>query len=177
MNVRQWIVWARGLVYATGFVLIWGWLALAARGLDPALGGPLPTVMRPVGAALFAVGAVLALTCIGLFLGPGRGTPAPFDPPREFVASGPYRWTRNPMYLGAAGALLGLGLWWQSPGIVGLSVAFIVIAHLFVMLGEEPGLERRFGTSYQAYLRRVHRWLPRRPRQGVDFLSNYDGKP
>ena len=39
--------------------------------------------------------------CIGTFVTKGQGTPAPFDPPREFVASGPYRYVRNPMYIGA----------------------------------------------------------------------------
>ncbi len=53
------------------------------------------------GMAMAAVGASLALWCVGTFVRLGRGTPAPFDPPRRLVVAGPYRFVRNPMYLGA----------------------------------------------------------------------------
>ena len=165
MNPVTLIARARGLVYAAVFVGLWGWLALAARNLDYSMGGPLPAMLRPAGLVLLSLGAVLAATCVGLFIGPGRGTPAPFDPPREFVASGPYRWTRNPMYLGAAAVLLGLGLWWQSPGAASLSAVLLILAHGFVLLVEEPSLTRRFGESYLEYRSRVPRWIPRRPRR------------
>ena len=151
----------RSAVYATGFVFLWGWIALGARRFDAALGGALPAALRPLGAVVMALGAVLALACVAVFVVRGRGTPAPFDPPRAFVAVGPYRWVRNPMYLGGLTVLLGLALWERSPAMLLVPPAVAVLAHLLVVLYEEPGLERRFGESYREYKRTVRRWLPR----------------
>ncbi len=165
MKVLHWMLRARGLVYATGFVLIWGWLALRAQRLDSLLGGPLPEPLRALGIAMAPLGALLAAACVSLFMGPGKGTPAPFDPPREFVAVGPYRWVRNPMYVGGFGVLLGAGLWLRSPGILVLGAGFALASHMFVVLVEEPGLKARFGDPYQRYLTEVSPWLPRKPRE------------
>ena len=94
-------------------------------------------------------------------------TPAPFDAPREFVAAGPYRYVRNPMYIGGFGVLLGAGLALQSPAIVGLAVLFLLLVHLLVLLYEEPVLDGRFGDPYRRYKSSVHRWLPRSPRSNA----------
>ncbi len=88
----------RALVYMTGFLLLWGWLALGARKFDPRIGISLPLLFRPLGVVLMIVGGGLALTCVGFFVLRGRGTPAPFDPPKDFVGVGPYKYVRNPMY-------------------------------------------------------------------------------
>ena len=154
----------RGLVWAVAFVLSWTWVAGAVRALDPRLGGALPAWLRLPGAVLGLAGAALAAWSVATFLTRGRGTPAPFDPPREFVASGPYRFVRNPMYVGAVGGLLGAGLFLGSPSIACLALAVLVLMHLVVVLYEEPGLARRFGASYLAYRQRVPRWFARRPR-------------
>jgi protein-S-isoprenylcysteine O-methyltransferase Ste14 len=111
-----------------------------------------------------ALAALSYLHCAWLLLRRGRGTPLPFAPPREFVAEGPYRYTRNPMALsvvsGIAGASLALG---SIPGLASaLLVAFAL--HLYITRREEPALARRFGGSYAAYRERVPRWLPRIPR-------------
>ena len=94
----------------------------------------------------------------------GRGTPAPFDPPREFVVSGPYRFVRNPMYLGAAAVILGAGFILSSPSIAGLAFAFLLIMHLFAVLLEEPTLAAKFGAGYEQYRASVSRWVIRRPK-------------
>lgn len=109
------------------------------------------------------VGATLALVCIGTFVVRGRGTPALFDPPREFVAAGLYRRTRNPMYIGGLTLLFGFGLANRSPAMLALTVALSLFMHLFVILYEEPGLKRRFGSSYERYLDSTPRWMPRFP--------------
>jgi len=112
------------------------------------------------GMLLGASGATLALACILTFVFVGRGTPAPFDPPRRLVVQGPYRLMRNPMYLGAGLALAGAALFYQSIPLLGYAGLFLLITHLLVVLYEEPALRRAFDADYEAYCRRVGRWWP-----------------
>lgn len=114
------------------------------------------------GLAVAVAGGALALWCIVTFAVVGRGTPAPFDPPRRLVVRGPYRYVRNPMYLGAALALAGAALFYRSTPLFGYTGLFLVATHLFVVWYEEPTLARLFGAEYDAYRARVRRWLPRR---------------
>jgi protein-S-isoprenylcysteine O-methyltransferase Ste14 len=154
----------RGALYSAGFVWFWAWLALSVRPLDARIPVGLPNWLRPIGFGLAFAGALLAGACITTFVTKGRGTPAPFDPPREFVASGPYLYVRNPMYIGAAMVILGAGLVLSSPSVALLGLAFLLIMHLFVVLFEEPALASRFGATYQQYRSSVHRWLIRKPK-------------
>jgi protein-S-isoprenylcysteine O-methyltransferase Ste14 len=153
----------RGLLYSAAFVWLWTWLAMWARSFDARIPVSLPVWLRPPGFVLAFAGALLAGWCIATFVTTGRGTPAPFDPPREFVASGPYRWVRNPMYVGGAAVILGAGLAVSSPSIVMLALLFLLIMHLFVVVHEEPTLAGKFGASYQKYCASVDRWLLRKP--------------
>jgi protein-S-isoprenylcysteine O-methyltransferase Ste14 len=118
-------------------------------------------IWQVAGMLLGACGAALALTCIATFVSLGRGTPAPFDPPRLLVVKGPYRFVRNPMYLGAGLALTGAALFYQSIRLLGYAGAFLVVVHLFVVLYEEPTLRRTFAGAYEAYCGRVGRWWPK----------------
>ena len=152
----------RTVIYMTGFVLLWGWLALMVRRLDATLGVVQWGPATALGLALMVVGAGVASLCGVVFAARGKGTPALFDPPREFVATGPYRFVRNPMYVGGLLLLGGFGLALRSRSVLLLTVFGAVLAHLFVVLVEEPGLERRFGDSYRRYRRSVNRWLPGR---------------
>jgi protein-S-isoprenylcysteine O-methyltransferase Ste14 len=160
----QAFVAARALLYATGFVSLWGWLALRVRHADMERGLYLPFWTAFIGIGAFFIGAVVVLFCVAFFVVEGRGTPAPFDPPRRFVASGPYRFVRNPMYLGALLVLSGFGLFARSPSVLGLVALAALFAHLFVMVVEEPSLAGRFGDGYAAYRRVTNRWVPRVPR-------------
>ena len=81
--------------------------------------------------------------------------------PRRLVVRGPYRYARNPMYLGAGAALAGVALYFGSRAVLAYAVLFLVVAHVFVVAYEEPGLRRRFGPDYEAYCGRVRRWIPR----------------
>jgi len=154
----------RGLIYASAFVWLWWWVVASARPLDRRIALSIPSSLRPVGLVLVALGGLLALTCVLSFALVGRGTPAPFDAPRDVVAAGPHRWVRNPMYLGALLVLFGVGVLLRSPAALAVAVGFFALAHLFVLLYEEPTLERRFGASYRRYRSEVRRWLPRPPR-------------
>ncbi len=157
----------RAVAYMTGFVLLWGWLALSARRFDHTIGVVLRTGTRVPGIIAMAAGGVLALSCAAVFVARGRGTPAPFDPPRDFVALGPYTYVRNPMYVGGLVVLAGFGLYHHSVSMLLFARVLLLCVHLFVVLVEEPGLERRFGLSYLEYKKSVNRWIPGRPHGGA----------
>lgn len=114
-------------------------------------------------------GAALLLSCIWLFAAVGRGTPAPFDPPKTFVAVGPYRYVRNPMYVGVLLMLVGEAAVFGAPELLEYALVVWLATHVFVLLYEEPTLRRKFGSSYAEYVGRVPRWIPalaRGPRGG-----------
>jgi protein-S-isoprenylcysteine O-methyltransferase Ste14 len=117
-------------------------------------------VQQVAGMAIGAAGAAVALWCIFTFASIGRGTPAPFDPPRRLVIQGPYHFVRNPMYIGAGLALAGAALFYESFPLVGYTGLFLLAAHLFVVWYEEPALRRTFGQEYCAYCCQVRRWWP-----------------
>jgi protein-S-isoprenylcysteine O-methyltransferase Ste14 len=117
-------------------------------------------VTQVAGMFIGAVGAAVALWCIFTFATIGRGTPAPFDPPRRLVIQGPYRFARNPMYIGAGLALAGAALFYGSWPLLGYTGIFFVATHLFVVWYEEPTLRRTFGPEYEAYCGQVRRWWP-----------------
>lgn len=156
---------ARTVIYASGFI---GLLLvfLPARVLSASGITPMTTIgpAQMAGTILAVVGAALALTCILTFVFVGKGTPAPFDPPRRLVAHGPYKIVRNPMYLGAGLLLSGAALYYRSAGLFVYAVLFLLAMHAFVVLYEEPTLRRMFGADYEAYRAAVGRWWPRGPR-------------
>ena len=156
-------VFARAVTYSTlfvGLVLIF----LPARVLSSS-GIVAPTAIGPwqtAGILVAASGAALAVSCIATFALVGKGTPAPFDPPRRLVVQGPYRFVRNPMYIGAGLAMAGAALFYQSLALLGYIGAFFVVSHLFVAVYEEPTLRSTFGKDYETYCDTVGRWWPRR---------------
>ena len=117
-------------------------------------------VRQLAGMVLGAAGAAVALWCIFTFVSIGRGTPAPFDPPRRLVIQGPYRFVRNPMYIGAGLALASAALFYESLPLLAYTGLFFVATHLFVVWYEEPTLQRTFGHEYEAYCGQVGRWWP-----------------
>ena len=119
------------------------------------------------GALLFVCGALLYLWCAWNFAVRGRGTPAPVDPPRELVVTGPYRYVRNPMYLGVLAMVVGEAAMLRAGVLLGYAGALLLAFHLFVTTYEEPILRKTFGASHERYSASVPRWLPRlRPWSG-----------
>lgn len=138
------------LIYLPARVLFWSGVSRPAAIDAPQITGMI------VG----AMGAAIALWCIFTFVWVGKGTPAPFDAPRRLVIRGPYRYVRNPMYIGATLALCGAALFYRSGALLAYGAAFILTCHLFVIVYEEPTLRRTFGPEYEAYCHRVRRWWP-----------------
>jgi protein-S-isoprenylcysteine O-methyltransferase Ste14 len=153
----------RGLLYAVGFVALWWWVIRSVRPLDARIPFSIPEWFWMPGFVIVVFGAAILLWCVGTFALVGKGTPAPFDAPREFVAAGPYLYVRNPMYLGAVIVIIGAALVLQSVSALLVAVVFILLAHAFVLHYEEPTLEERFGKGYLQYKTLVNRWLPRLP--------------
>ena len=111
---------------------------------------------------LFAFGLVLYLRSAWDFAVFGRGTPAPIDAPKRLVTRGPYRYTRNPMYVAVLTVVMGWATLFGAAVLVGYAVVLFVVFSLFIRLYEEPRLAREFGEEYATYMSQVGRWLPRR---------------
>ena len=120
-----------------------------------------PGVFRHLGFLLWSISAVMMLWCFGEFTFRGRGTPAPIDPPKELVAVGLYRYVRNPMYVAGIIILIGWLIWSPSLPLILAPLIFFAATHFFVTVYEEPTLKRKFGKSYEDYLRKVPRWIPK----------------
>jgi protein-S-isoprenylcysteine O-methyltransferase Ste14 len=94
-------------------------------------------------------GAALVLTCGVMLSARGIGTLGGEEwcMPRDFVATGPFRFVRNPMSLGGAILMTGIALWHCSAIGLGLAVGLFLVMHVAVLRLEEPGLEKRSGTD------------------------------
>jgi protein-S-isoprenylcysteine O-methyltransferase Ste14 len=148
------------------FVVVVGvpyWLltTLAANDTRWSDGSLFVGVSQAVSAVVLSLGLFLFIWCVSLFAQVGQGTLAPWDPTRNLVASGPYRFVRNPMISGVALLLIGQALFWGSWRVGLWACVFICINHIYFVLSEEPGLEKRFGENYRLYKANVPRWIPR----------------
>ena len=122
-------------------------------------GGPRVGALALLGAALIGgVGLGLIVTALGLFFR-SRTRPEPWRPASVLVAAGPYRYTRNPMYLGLTLIGLALALAFTSVAAALLTALAAMIIDRTVITREEAYLERRFGANYRLYCERVRRWL------------------
>ena len=117
-----------------------------------------PQALGWLGLVPVAIGVTLALSGARLFR--RAATPIePWETPSALVAAGPYRFTRNPMYLGLALSLLGLAIWLGTltPFLVVPLFAWVITVRF--IRREEQRLETRFGDQYRAYKARVRRWI------------------
>lgn len=137
------------------FLLLPGIVAFAL----PAWLAELSAPARIEGLPPFALGLAVLLYCVWAFYTEGRGTLAPWSPPRHLVTHGLYRYSRNPMYLGVVLILIGWALAYPSWRLGVYAGAVALAFHLRVLLGEEPVLARDFGEEWRTYCRRTPRWL------------------
>jgi len=153
------MIWLRALsfVVAVQFTVIGAvpWL-LARVGPHLTLG-----VWHWLGLVPLVIGALALLWCNWAFVVRGRGTAAPYDPPRALVIHGLYRHVRNPMYVSAGLIIFGIALWTGAAILFGYFLLLALSYHLFVRYYEEPHLQRVFGQPYAEYCLNVPRWRPR----------------
>jgi protein-S-isoprenylcysteine O-methyltransferase Ste14 len=115
----------------------------------------------PYAITLLSVGCFLLLWCVRDFYVSGKGTLAPWDPPKRLVVVGLYRHVRNPMYLAVLTVIAGWSLLYTSAGVVIYMTLVAVVFHLRVIMYEEPTLHRQFGVEWEDYCASVSRWVPR----------------
>ncbi len=114
------------------------------------------------GGLLIGAGASLCWISVSLFSEyGGGGTPAPYDPPKIFVARGVYARVRNPMMIGVILVLLGEAILSGSLLVFIWCLIFFQGCLVLIPFWEEPDLERRFGEAYLEYKRKVPRWIPK----------------
>lgn len=130
----------------------------------------LPLVIVPsITAGHFGLGGLVPLIagiivlswCVRDFYVAGRGTLAPWDPPRHLVRVGLYRFSRNPMYVGVLLILAGWSTGFRSRALLIYTITVAVLFHLRVLWHEEPWLARTFPAEWPGYKSRVPRWLTR----------------
>jgi protein-S-isoprenylcysteine O-methyltransferase Ste14 len=140
------------LIYVAGFVL-----GLALERFLPVL--VLPKIPSRVAAVLcIALGVTIAVWSVGLFRRE-RTSFVPINPATTLVIYGPYRFTRNPMYLGLVCVYLGISLWFGVFWALILLPAVMALIQRYVIIREEQYLERKFGGEYLKYKADVRRWI------------------
>jgi protein-S-isoprenylcysteine O-methyltransferase Ste14 len=145
--IRPPLAWALAVI--AGLVL--DWLA------------PLPFLPEDwpaglLGAVVFVLALALAIWAIDTMTRAGTNVPTN-RPTTAIVEGGPYRFTRNPIYTGMFGGLIGLGIAFDNPWLLLMLVPFALVIRYGVVALEEAYLERKFGEVYRSYRSRVRRWL------------------
>ncbi|HKW62929.1 MAG TPA: isoprenylcysteine carboxylmethyltransferase family protein [Candidatus Acidoferrum sp.] len=124
---------------------------------------PLPNpadgfIMRAAGIAVILAGFWLIIEAWKLFKRTGQD-PKPWTPSPELLFGGPYRFTRNPMYVGLTCIQVGLGLALSNLWIALLAAFSLLTVHFIAVLPEEKYLAEKFGHSYTGYVIKVRRYL------------------
>jgi protein-S-isoprenylcysteine O-methyltransferase Ste14 len=145
--IRPPIAWA--LAVLAGLALRW----LVALPFMPA-----SVAAGWVGGLVFVLALALFGWAILTIIRAGSNVPTNM-PTTTVVESGPYRFTRNPIYLGMFLGLVGLAIGFDSLWLLGTLVPFALVIRYGVVAREEAYLERKFGDAYRHYCARVRRWL------------------
>ena len=114
-----------------------------------------------LGLFFFIVGLCVCWVTVSIFTDYGKGTPAPWAPPKILIGIGLYKYVRNPMMLGVWCVLLGEAVFFLSVGLFLWFLIFFTGSLIVIPLWEEVDLGRRFGEPYFEYKKKVPRWVPR----------------
>ena len=152
---------ARVRVFPPGVPLFTILLGIGLNWLLPLdLGFGLPTAINYWLGGAIVVGAILILGWRSVTLLRRTGqSENPWKPTTKIVTNGPFRFTRNPMYLQMVLVCIGFSIILANIWILLLTPVGAWILHRFAILPEEAYLEDKFGEEYASYKRRVRRWL------------------
>ena len=142
-------------------VLVPVWIARRSRLMFTAPTDAVSALLVGAGILCAVVGLTLFTWSLYHFWTRGRGTLAPWDPPRRFVVSGPYQFVRNPMISGVIFLLIAEAAMLRSRAHAEWAALFTVINLVYIPLIEEPMLRARFGAPYERYVKSVRRFVPR----------------
>jgi len=137
------------VAFVLGVVLHWLWALGFARG---------SSLRIALGVAVICGGVAILGGAFSVFRRMGQH-PDPRKPTTTIARDGPYRFTRNPMYLGGSLVQLGLGIALGNAWIVLLLVPVVVLIHYRAILPEECYLEAKFGDEYTSFKASVRRWI------------------
>jgi protein-S-isoprenylcysteine O-methyltransferase Ste14 len=156
----HWPTTIASLVVGAAFLALWFWLLPEWLGFEVDTAGS--ARWRWIATVPSVLGFAVALRCIWDFGRTGHGTPAPIAPPQRLVVVGPYRYVRNPMYLGFFTGWAGLWVIFGRANLVAIAWASAAVLGvvLFVLLYEQPTLRKKFGADYEEYCRNVRPWIP-----------------
>lgn len=141
--------------------LAWGLAVIAGLALNWLLPLPFLPAELPagwLGAIVFVLALALFAWAIVTITRAGSNVPTN-KPTTTIVESGPYRFTRNPIYLSMFLGLIGLAIALDNLWLVMMLVPFALVIRYGVVTREEAYLERKFGDVYRGYRSRVRRWL------------------
>jgi protein-S-isoprenylcysteine O-methyltransferase Ste14 len=159
-------LWAKSLLNAAlFFALFMVAVPCLAHWLAPTPVWLPAWLRRGAGVVLCGAGVAVWVVCLDAFSRRGRGTPFPLDAPARLVTAGPFGITRNPLMTAELTVIWGEAVFFGGLGLLVYALVASVAAHVVVVRVEEPELHARFGSEYEAYCRRVPRWLPRLPRR------------
>jgi protein-S-isoprenylcysteine O-methyltransferase Ste14 len=134
----------------TGVLLRYAWMPLrfpAARFVSMAVG-------------LVLIGSAIAIAASARTLMVRTGqSPIPWKPTPDLILQGPYRFTRNPMYVGLTLLTIGLGFALDNVWISVLALPSLGVVHYIAVVPEERYLSKKFGEPYRRYLTRVRRYI------------------
>lgn len=153
----------KAIILLPGTALIWVpgallWLSADMLAILPAS----PREIRFwIGVPMAACGLAMAVWTVRLFVTIGRGTPAPWSPPKKLVVQGPYRYTRNPMITAVTWMIGAESLLMGSWPLAAWMLVFAIGNTIYIARVEEPALEKRFGETYRRYKSNVPRWFLR----------------
>ena len=157
----------------TVMVVVPLWIARGNGTIVRAGTSPFEIALQPAGGALLACGLTLFVSSLRRFAAEGKGTLAPWDPPRELVVSGPYAYVRNPMISGVVMILYAESMLLLSQDQFVWATLFLGLNSIMIPWVEEQGLEVRFGDAYRQYrinvpvvVPRLRPWQP--PRQHAE---------
>ncbi|UXN60952.1 methyltransferase family protein [Phyllobacterium zundukense] len=145
--IRPPIAWA--LAVLAGLALQW----IVSLPFMPA---PVPATW--IGGVVFVLALALVVWALDTITRAGSNVPTNM-PTTTIVQTGPYAFTRNPIYLGMFLGLVGLAITFDSLWMLGTLVLFALVIRYGVVAREEVYLERKFGDGYRQYRARVRRWL------------------
>ncbi len=119
----------------------------------------LPNFLEWFSILFFLLGLSLLIWSISIFSIYSEGTISPIDPSNKLVLQGPYKYSRNPMYLGVLMCLISEAIYFSSTALFLYTLSMFLLFHTFIIFHEEPRQKKIFGKPFEKYLDSVNRWI------------------